>query len=109
MQINVLHAAAAGRANDRLARYARERFKEYFANMPEAVLLDLVATVRERGNKHRITTERDVATAMDLTVMYGQDFYEAEWAHDVFAIQEWDGEHKMKVLRERVSRQVPEF
>lgn len=50
-----------------------------------------------------------MATALDLSVMYGANFYSADWARDVFEIKDWSGAHKLEVVRQRVRRQVSEF
>ena len=108
-QIDAFEAAAVAQANASLAKYARERFQEHFVGKPEAELLTFVAGVRESAKNYQVTAEADVATALDLTVMYGTEFYNAVWARDVFDIEGWDGGHKMNILRQRVRSQVPEF
>jgi hypothetical protein len=101
--------AAEAEANSQLALYARNRFAAEFSSTSDEILLSFVAEVRESAMQHEITEMSDIATAIDLTVMYGQDFYEAEWVRDVFGIQEWDGAQRMEVLRQRLRRQLPEF
>ena len=108
-QIRTFENAAEAEANAQLAAYARKRFETEFAGMSEDTLLSFVAMVRESARHHEITAIPDIATALDLTIMYGRDFYEAEWSRDVFGIQEWDGAQRMEVLRQRVRQQVPEF
>lgn len=105
-QFDALEASAA---NAGLAQYARKRFPEQFCDKPETDLIDFADEVRRRAGQYGITAELDLATALDFTVMYGPDFYAADWARDVFAVTDWNGAHKLEVVRERVRRQVPDF
>lgn len=108
-QMTALEVSVIREANVRLAQYARTRFPEQFRDKPQEDLIDLAAAVRDRARPYGITTENDLATALDLTVMYGPDFYNSEWAHDVFTVTDWDGAHKLEVVRARVRSQVPDF
>jgi hypothetical protein len=108
-QFNTLQASVLERANLRLAHYIRERFPTLAQGRRDEDLARFVADVRRRANQYQITEEADIATAVDLTVMYGPNFYNTDWSSDVFAIAGWNGAHKLEVIRERVRRQVPGF
>jgi hypothetical protein len=108
-QFATLEQSVLQRANARLVQYARERFPEEFREKPEEQLMGLVDQVRVRARRYGITSEQDVATALDLTIMYGPDFYAAEWASDVFAVDDWDGAYKLNIIRARMRRQVSDF
>ncbi|MEA3643191.1 MAG: hypothetical protein VBE63_25105 [Lamprobacter sp.] len=54
-----------------------------------------------------IAEDNDFATILDLIVMYGKDFPDAEWAKDVFLMAEWSGAEKIQVLRLRAQLQIP--
>lgn len=107
--MDVFAAGSMDQANTRLVGYARKRFREVFASETDEKLRWLVVQVRERSIQHGIAREEDVGTALDLTIMYGPEFYEAEWASDVFLVPEWEGSQRMTILRERVRRRVPGF
>ena len=89
--------------------YVRERFPEKFRETAEKDLVELVRNVRDRASAYDVSQEADVATAVDLTVMYESNFYALDWARDVFAVKDWSGSEKMDVLRQRVRRQVQNF
>ncbi|MET0645140.1 MAG: hypothetical protein ABW208_00880 [Pyrinomonadaceae bacterium] len=108
-QMDGLAAAAEAEADGRLVEYGRSRFREEFDAMTGGEALGLISEVRRKAKARGVTAEADIATALDLTVMYGPDFYLDEWASDVFAVEEWGGGHKMEVLRERVRRRLPDF
>ena len=101
--------AVAAQADARLIRYARQRFPDHFGDAPSIDIGVFVADVRSRARQHQIVEEPDVATALDLTVMYGPGFYSAEWARDVFAMESWTGHRKLELIRQRVNRQVVVF
>jgi hypothetical protein len=90
-------------------RYLRERFPEQAHTRRSEELTRFVVAARDRAKAHGILEEPDVATALDLTVMYGADFYSATWVRDVFAMTEWSGSKKLDVIRARVRRQIHDF
>lgn len=108
-QIAAFRALIAAEADVRLAEYARRRFEEEFAGQADEDVLEFVVRVRRKAEDHGVTSTDDVASAIDLTIMYGPNFYEDEWASDVFEVEEWDGERKMNIIRQRVRLVVPEF
>jgi hypothetical protein len=99
----------AGLADSRLAKYARQRFPVQFRESSDPILTAFVVEVRRRARTFGISSEPDVATALDLTVMYGPDFYDADWVRDVFAVTEWTAAQKIDVLRARVRRRLADF
>jgi hypothetical protein len=108
-QFDALEISVIAQANARLAQYARNRFPGQFRDKSEGDLIAFAAEIRRRAGHFGITAEADLATVLDLSVMYGADFYAADWVRDVFAVPDWDGAHKLEVLRTRVRRQVPDF
>jgi hypothetical protein len=108
-QMESFQAALNAQADVRMAEYARRRFPEKFRATPDDELVALAAAVRKDARPHGIVDEPDVATALDLTVMYGPDFYSADWARDVLAVSDWSGAQKADALRSRVRRQTPGF
>lgn len=108
-QLAAFEASRIDQANARLAQYARRRFPDRFVGTPERDLIGFAAEIRSRARPHGIVEEPDVATALDLTVMYGPDFYASDWARDVFAVVDWSGSRKIAVVRERVRRRLPDF
>ena len=101
-QMNELHRAAVAAANRELCVYARVRFADYFDQMPQDKLLAFVSDIRDDARAYGIVNENDVATALDLTVMYGPEFYGEAWASDILSLSNLSGEQKMEMLRWRV-------
>ena len=97
------------RADLAMVAYARARFPAQFGAMKDVDILPIVADVRARARAHAVTGESDVATAFDLSVMYGPTFYEAPWARDVFDVREWSGSEKLAVLSARVRHRLADF
>ncbi len=101
-QMKELLRAAVAAANRDLCLYARARFADHFEEMPQEKLLAFVSDIRDEARAYGIVNENDVATALDLTVMYGADFYTEEWAADIFSLPNLSGDRKMEMLRWRV-------
>jgi hypothetical protein len=64
----------------------------------------LVEQIRRRAQQYGITKENDVATFLDLTIMYGPDFPRASWASDILREEKILGPYKMALLRQRVRK-----
>jgi hypothetical protein len=108
-QMAAMEDALKRRADARLLQYLRERFPEQTRPRQDEELARFVAAVRERARSHGVVDEADVASTLDLTVMYGANFYDADWARDVFAMNDWSGAEKMQLIRIRVRRQASDF
>jgi hypothetical protein len=89
-------------ANRRLAAYARDRFPGKFSEMDDDSLYELANRVRATAKQYGINNENDVATFMDFTVMYAEDFHQAPWAANVLRDTTLSGWGKMQTLRQRV-------
>lgn len=89
-------------ANARLVAYAKRRFPSKYGTEEDAVVLEQVISTRETARKYGVQREDDVATFFDLSVMYGQEFPDSDWAQDILACDELHGPDKMAVLRFRV-------
>lgn len=105
--MDMFASQAIDQANLRMVAYAKRRFPEYFCAETDNAIKAFVSTVRNQAKGYGISNEDDVATALDLTVMYGKDFYDANWAADVIALVELIGAEKMEILRQRVRAQTP--
>src|ERR1700751_4636926 len=103
-QVNML---ADDLSNKELMRYARARFPTYFESRSPDQLARFCNAARALALKLGITHEADVATVLDLAVMYGARFYEASWARDVFLVSDWSGGEKIRVIRSRIKKQIP--
>lgn len=90
------------RANQSLAEYAKHRFPGLFDNKTIDELIPEIIKVRERAKQFGLVNENDIATAVDFSVMYGGNYYTAEWASDVFSLNGMSGAEKMAILRARV-------
>jgi hypothetical protein len=108
-QMSEFDAAARAGADRALARRLRERFPERFDGTTDDELAAFVADVRMRAECRDVVEDEDVASAADLSVMYGPNFYAAEWARDLFEVSDWSGAERMEALRARVRARVPDF
>ena len=103
-QLNALRQMLVERANRNLADYARRRFPQQFEARSFEEIFALISRVRAAANGHGIEREDDVATFLDLTVMYGADFDRSTWAREVITASTLHGPDKMAVLRHLVTR-----
>jgi hypothetical protein len=101
-QVETLTVSLREQSNARLAVYAKERFPRKFAHSPGEDLSALARRVRKTANLYGIERENDVATFLDLTVMYGDDFHHAPWATSVLSNEAMHGPDKMAMLRYQV-------
>jgi len=108
-QMKAFEERAAKQRDSELIRYARGRFPDYFAAHSPDEMAEFCSAVRKMATKLLITEESDVATVLDLTVMYGPEFPADPWTSDVFAVADWSGPEKMDVIRSRVRRQLADF
>jgi hypothetical protein len=97
------------KANLDLAEYTRQRFPDKFGSVKDDDLVPFIMKIRERAKLYGIRNENDIATAIDLSVMYEEDFYKTIWAKDIFSIKNWTGDKKMKILRKRIRLILPGF
>ena len=96
--------AQTKRANERLASYLRERFPDQFGAQPRDSLLQIVQDARTKARRFGIEREDNVATFLDLTVMYA-GFPDLRWAIDILNGKTLHGPDKIAILRDRVGRQ----
>ncbi|MCB9926124.1 MAG: hypothetical protein H6822_28505 [Planctomycetaceae bacterium] len=89
-------------ADQRLVEYAKQRFPNEFQNIGDPTLLEFVKRVRATAGLYGIEKENDVATFLDFSVMYGENFPQAPWADDILTCDALHGPDKMAVLRFRV-------
>ena len=101
-QIEVFSVLLRQEANRRLASYVTERFPSEFKQTDTAILYELADKVRTAATHYGIDHENDIATFLDLSVMYGDEFHQAPWAADILRDNALAGASKMAVLRQRV-------
>lgn|SRR5574338_1056299 len=96
---------AAHEADRRLVLYLRRRFPETLAASSEVELLSKVQETRTTAARYGILKQADVATFLDLAVMYGDTFHRDEWAAEILDLdlKSMHGPDKMALLRYRVS------
>lgn len=99
-----LASAQASRANDALTDYLRQRFPDQFRTQVRKHILEIVRAARVKANSYGIEREDNVATFLDLVVMY-PGFPELRWAIDVLNAKTLHGPDKMALLRDRIERQ----
>jgi hypothetical protein len=103
-QLRALSSALESRADRALVGYALHRFPAEYEQSDDSILLEFVKNVRAAARQFGIEREDNVATFLDLTVMYGQNFPKASWAHDVLASQALHGPDKVALLRHRIQQ-----
>lgn len=97
-QVEAFDASYVLRAKQRLAVYASKRFPTRFPEAGDAELHRFVDRVWGAAHEHDINKENDVATFLDLSVMYGEDFYQESWASATLQ-SDWHGPDKMRLLK----------
>src|SRR5271165_393014 len=101
-QISELSSPMLRKADIQLADYARKRFPTVFKSSSDEELRALVAKLRTQAKEFGIQREDNIATFLDFTVMYGEDFHKAHWAADILGSSVLHGPDKMAVLSHRV-------
>lgn len=100
--MDALAAMRIDAANQRLVSYLRARFPGRYDAIPDDRLRAAIDRMRGTAADYGIQRENDVATFLDFTVMYGQDFHRDAWAREILQVKELHGPDKMDVLRDRV-------
>lgn len=100
--MNELSSHSLATANVALIDYARKRFPEEFIITADSEMLEFVKRIRSLAGRYGIDREDNVATFLDLSVMYGEDFHESPWASEVLSTDALHGPDKMALLRHRV-------
>lgn len=100
-QLDTLTTAMRHKANLQLVEYARKRFPTVFEKIDEPAAYKLVDHVRTTAERYGIEREDNVATFLDFTVMYGEEFHKARWATDVLSSEAIHAPDKMALLEER--------
>lgn len=87
-------------ANAKLVVYSKQRFP----NMPVVTMftIDDVRKVRDAAKQYKIFKENDVATFLDFSIMFGNDFHTDSWAHPTLICKALHGPDKMALLRHMV-------
>ena len=85
-----------------MANYIRRRFPTELGRIAESDLLELIAARRVAARQYGIEREDNVATFVDLSVMYGESFVDAEWARPILDCTSLHGPDKIALLRARV-------
>jgi hypothetical protein len=92
------------RANEALVEYLQQRFPDQIGTQPHESTLEIVCAARLKAKKYGVEREDNVATFLDLTVMY-PGFPDLRWAINVLNASTLHGPDKMAMLRDRVGRQ----
>lgn len=100
-QLEAFDASYLLRAKRRWAEYVSKRFPQLYPESNNRTLHVFVERVWETAKKYQIDKENDVATFLDLSVMYGEDFHEASWAKQILR-SDWHGPDKMRILKHLV-------
>ena len=79
-QMDALLASQIERADGRLVAYARGRFPDFCADLADDVLRNLASRIRIEARHYGLAREEEVATFLDLALMYGEDFPWRDWA-----------------------------
>jgi hypothetical protein len=101
-QFQALAADVRERADRELAKYVRGRFPRLLGPKADADVIALVVRVRGTAQSYGIVREDNVATFLDLSVMYGEEFHRDPWAADVLNLENWHGPDRMWLLRHKV-------
>ena len=86
----------------RLVDYLRQRFPAEFGHANDDAVRSAVAEARRIGRRYGIVRLDNVGSIADLIVMYGPDFDQKPWAHDILSSDRLHGPDKMALLRARL-------
>ena len=100
--LEALDAAAVKEADRNLAAYARRRFPDRLAKAPDAEVHGLVRNTRATAKVHGFEHEHDIATLLDLGVMYGDGFDKVGWTGEVLAKRDLPAAERAGLLRLRL-------
>jgi hypothetical protein len=106
--LDLFATAQTARANEALVEYLQQRFPAQFGTQPREDTLEIVRAARMKARKFGIEREDNLATFLDLTVMY-PGFPDLRWAINVLNANTLHGPDKMAMLRDRVGRQGVEI
>ena len=108
-QMAFFESSFADTRDQLLAEYGRTRFPSRFDSRTPEQMTRFCGATRALAAQLGVEAESDVATVLDLIVMYGPRFHELQWTADVFGVAAWSGAEKMNEIRRRVRRTVPDF
>ena len=100
-QLAKLDAWALDCANSRLVQWLKRRYPAQCSQLGDAELLAFVVAQRAQAASYEVKREDNVATFLDLAVMYGPGFPQQLWAADALA-SKLHGPDKMAILRARI-------
>jgi hypothetical protein len=89
--------------------YARARFPGRFEQVPDHALTQAYGQARARAAMHGIDRDDDCLRWFELSVMYGRDFDQSDWASDVLSLSSLSGTQRLQALIDRVRKTCPEF
>jgi len=102
-QFAALQDAHCRRADIQLAKYIRARFPDRINDISEHALMNWIQRLRNIANKYLIDREDDVASFLDLALMYGDDFHVHSWAADILNSNTLHGPVKAALLKHKVA------
>ena len=100
-QLTRLDALVVDRANSRMVQWLKRRYPVQCSRLGDAELLAFVVAQRSKAASYKVEREDNVATFMDLAIMYGPGFPQQLWATDVLS-SKLHGPDKMAILRARI-------
>lgn len=86
---------------ERLVKYIMRRFPHVFEE-DKAAARAFIDKAKATAAGYGIQRDIDVAFFADLSVMYGDDFHEHDWARDVLRSEALAPREKIKELSERI-------
>jgi hypothetical protein len=100
--MRALDAAARREADRSLAVYARRRFPDRLGKASDAEVRGLVDKTRAAAKVHGIEHENDMATLLDLGVMYGDGFDRTGWVSEILEKRDLPAPERVALLRLRL-------
>lgn len=96
-QIQAISTGREIRANRTLLQYANDRFPELKDD--SSIDEEFVAACRKVANFYQVFKENDIATFLDLSIMYGAAFHKDDWAHVILSNTSMHGPDKIFLLK----------
>lgn len=103
-QFAAFQADRLKQANVALEQYLSKRFPNVTDEAGGSLWTEVVANGRARSAQFGIIREDLVASFLDLTVMYGDNFWSEDWSSDVLCSDVLKEDEKIAALHRRIEQ-----
>ena len=104
-QLAAITAVLEDQEDAMLLSYATERFPAILVPGSAECNTEWIKSVRMKAKRYGIKRGRNLAVFIDLTIMYGPGFSEAEWAADTLRSKSCSEAEKINILKAKLEAQ----